>query len=128
MADAVRKNEVLIIEDDSLLLKTYKNKFSKEGIPFVVATDGQEALDFLNHAPPAVVLLDLMLPKLSGFEVLEALRKKKSWEKVPIIILSNLNQSEDIKRGKELGATDYLIKADIKIQDIVTVVKKYLKS
>lgn len=126
MVAASSKKEVLIVEDDSLLLKTYKNKFTKEAIPFQVATDGEEALAFLDQDPPAVVLLDLMLPKLDGFEVLEALRKKKKWGEVPVIILSNLNQPEDMKRGKELGADDYFIKADMKIQDIVAAVKKYL--
>ena len=121
-----KKKTVLIIEDDIFLIKAYQVKFEKEGIDAVVANDGKEAMGFLDKEPVSVVILDLMLPGMSGFDILEAIRKNSKWKKVPVIILSNLGQQEDIDRGKALGANEYFIKTNIKINEIVEKVKKYL--
>ena len=118
--------EVLIIEDDAFLVKAYQIKFKKEGIDTRVAFDGQEALAMLDKEVPAVILLDLMLPGISGFSILEAIRKKPDWKDVPVLILSNLGQPQDIERGKALGAKDYIVKANVKINDIVDKVRKFL--
>ena len=120
-----KKKTVLIIEDDIFLIKAYQVKFEKEGIDAVVANDGKEAMGFLDKEPVSVVILDLMLPGMSGFDILEAIRKNSKWKKVPVIILSNLGQQEDIDRGKALGANEYFIKTNIKINEIVEKVKKY---
>ena len=120
-----KKKTVLIIEDDIFLIKAYQVKFEKEGIDAVVANDGKEAMGFLDKEPVSVVILDLMLPGMSGFDILEAIRKNSRWKKVPVIILSNLGQQEDIDRGKALGANEYFIKTNIKINEIVEKVKKY---
>lgn len=116
----------MIIEDDIFLIKAYQVKFEKEGIDAVVANDGKEAMGFLDKEPVSVVILDLMLPGMSGFDILEAIRKNSKWKNVPVIILSNLGQQEDIDRGKALGANEYFIKTNIKINEIVEKVKKYL--
>ena len=121
-----KKKTVLIIEDDIFLIKAYQVKFEKEGIDAVVANDGKEAMGFLDKEPVSVVILDLMLPGMSGFDILEAIRKNSRWKKVPVIILSNLGQQEDIDRGKALGANEYFIKTNIKINEIAEKVKKYL--
>lgn len=123
MAD---KKKVFIVEDDAFLLKAYQIKFEKEGIGVEVATDGKEAIDMLKNAPASVVMLDLMLPGASGFEVLSAIRKDSKWKNVPVIILSNLGQSQDVEKAKTLGVTDYIIKANTRINDIVEKVKKFL--
>lgn len=120
------KKTVLIIEDDMFLVKAYQIKFQKEGIDAKIASDGKEALALLEKDPPAVVLLDLMLPGISGFTVLEAIRKNDRWKKVPVLILSNLGQPQDIERGKALGVVDYIVKANVKINDIVDKVRKWL--
>ena len=117
---------VCIIEDDLFLLKAYQVKFEKEHIAIQTASDGKEALACLAGDPPAVVLLDLILPGVGGFDVLEAIRKNEKWKNVPVIVLSNLSQSKDLDRAKALGVEDYLVKANTKIQDIVEKVKKYL--
>lgn len=125
MAEDIKKT-VLIIEDDIFLIKAYQVKFEKEGIDVVVISDGKEAMKFLDKEPVSVVILDLMLPGMSGFDILEAIRKNSKWKNVPVIILSNLGQQEDIDRGKALGANEYFIKTNIKINEIVEKVKKYL--
>lgn len=118
---------VLIIEDDAFLVKVYQIKFQNEGVEVLLAADGKEALDIVKTGePPSVVLLDLMLPGINGFEVLTEIRKNEKWKKVPVIILSNLGQPQDMERGKTLGAQDYIVKADVRINDVVERVKKYL--
>ena len=117
---------VFIIEDDMFLMKAYQIKFEKENISVWTATDGREALEYLSKDPPAVILLDLMLPGMDGFEILENLRKNDKWKSVPVIVLTNLSQAEDYEKAKAMGVDDYLVKANTKINDIVEKVKKYL--
>ena len=120
------KKSVFVIEDDAFLVKAYQMKFQKEGLDVLAATDGKQALSFLEREPPSVVLLDLMLPGVSGFEVLSAMRANERWKNVQVLILSNLGQPQDIARGKELGVLEYIVKANVKIADVVEKVKKYL--
>ena len=129
MTEAKKNNSkkvVFIVEDDAFLLKAYRVKFEQEGAEVWEAADGKSAISFLEKNPPNIVLLDLMLPGLSGFEVLETIRKHPRWKNVPVIILSNLGQEQDIEQGKKLGIADYIIKADVKISDVISKVKKYL--
>lgn len=124
--DLNNKKTVLIIEDDVFLVKAYQIKFEKEGFNVLTATDGKEVADVLEKEPPHIVLLDLMLPGISGFDILETIKKNPKWKDVPVIILSNLGQTQDIERGKKLGANDYFIKTNIKMSEIVDTVRKYL--
>lgn len=117
---------VFIVEDDMFLLKAYEIKFKKAGIDVWTAADGKAALSFLEKDPPKIVLLDLLLPGISGFDILSAIRKNPKWKAVPVFILTNLGQSQEIERVKALGIEDYLVKANTKINDIVERVKKYL--
>ncbi len=121
---------VFVVEDDEFVVKAYETKFSFENIPAKFAHDGKEALALLREQGsdvPTVVLLDLMLPVMNGFEVLEAMKANATWKNIPVIILSNLGQEEDKQRGMKLGADEYLVKADTKIADIVTRVRAYLR-
>jgi DNA-binding response OmpR family regulator len=120
------KKTILIVEDDSFLVKAYQLRFEKENMEVQIATTGTDAALRLEQDPPHIVLLDLMLPGASGFDILGAIRKLPSWKNVPVIILSNLGQPEDIQRAKDLGATDYIVKANTKINDVADTVKKYL--
>lgn len=119
-------SKILIVEDDPFLVKAYSVKFQKEGMETIVAKSAEEAYAFFSGEPAGVVLLDLMLPGISGFDVLIAIRKHPTWGKVPVLILTNLGQESDVARGKELGANDYIVKANTKINDIVGKVKVYL--
>lgn len=120
------KKIILIVEDDSFLIKAYQLRFEKENMEVQIAMTGTDAALRLEQSPPDVVLLDLMLPGVSGFDILGALRKIPAWKNTPVVILSNLGQPEDIQRAKDLGANDYVVKANTKINDVAETVKKYL--
>lgn len=120
------KKAIFVVEDDVFLVKVYKVKFEDLGVAVWVATDGAEALAFLEREPPNVVLLDIMLPGMSGFDVLAAMKKNERWKNVPVLILSNLGQEQDLERGKALGAKEYIVKANVKIDEVVERVKKYI--
>lgn len=120
------KKIVFIVEDDLLLVSAYEIKFKKEDVEMWVAKDGKEAVGFLTRQPPDIVLLDLMLPGMSGYEVLSEIRKNDVWKNVPVIVLTNLGQAQDIEKAKSLGVVDYLVKANTKISEITDKVKKYL--
>ncbi len=119
--------KVLIAEDDKFLVSAYRLKLEKEGVEVEIALDGEEALEKLKSFKPDVMLLDLMMPKVDGFEVLERL-KKEGGIQIPIIVASNLGQAEDVERAKKLGAVDYVVKSDIALDDLIAKVKSYAKS
>ncbi len=119
--DQSRPKRILIVDDEKPLCRALELKFTNAGFEVVTAADGVEALDILNKQSFNIVLLDLVMPKKNGFEVLEELKAKG--KKLPIIVLSNLSQDEDIKRARELGAIDYLVKPETSIFDLVSRVK-----
>jgi len=118
--------KVLVAEDDKFLIKAYSAKLIKSGFETILAANGEEAIERTMSEKPDVILLDLVMPKKDGFEVLYELKNNDQTKKIPVIILSNLGQEEDIKRGKELGAKDYLVKSNIAIQDVVDKIKQVL--
>src|SRR3989344_7952463 len=119
---------VLIIEDDFYVTRAYSIKLEKEGINVLSVSDGEAAVEFFKkNNLPNLVILDLMLPKKSGFEVLKEMKSNAQWKNVPVIVLSNIGAQEDIQKIKELGIAEYLIKADIGIDEVVEKVKKYLQ-
>lgn len=121
--------KILVVEDDEFLQKILVTKFTKEGFAVKAASDGEQALKMVNEDLPDLVLLDLILPKMTGFDVLTEIRVAAPTKNLPVIILSNLGQEEDIMRAKELGALDFLVKADISVNDVVRKVKElYAKS
>ena len=118
---------VCIIEDDTFINKAYASKFAHENIPIKIAEDGEEGLRILGEeTKPALILLDLMLPKKNGFEVLEEVKKDPLLKDIPVLILANLSREPDAERGLALGASEYLVKANTKIDDIVKKVKGYI--
>ena len=120
------KPTVLLIEDDPFLSSVLRLKLEKESFKVVRASDGDEALNFLTEqgVKPDLILLDLILPKKNGFEVLETIRQDPLLEKLPVIIISNLGQPSDIERGKALGIIDYFVKARLSIEELVNKVKQ----
>jgi DNA-binding response OmpR family regulator len=123
---AQKKPVILIVEDDQFMLKAHEIKFTHEGFDLWFAKDGEEALGFLDRDCPDVVLLDLMLPHTSGFDVLIAIRENAKWKDVPVLVMTNLGQPQDLEKAKSLGANDYLIKANTKISEVVKKVREYL--
>lgn len=120
------KKRVMIVEDDEHISKVYEIKLSKEGIESSLAKDGEEAIKKITAEKPDLVLLDLMIPKKDGFDVLEEIKKNPETASIPVIVLSNLGQQTDQDRAIGLGANEYLVKVDYPIQEVVNRVKKYL--
>lgn len=118
--------KILVIEDDPFLANLLKLRLQKEQMEVISAIDGEDAIKKLNDIEPDLILLDLILPKKSGFEVLENISKNPSLRNKPVIIISNLGQTADIQKGKELGAVEYFVKAKISIDDLILKIKEFL--
>ncbi len=125
MADTMAN--VLLVEDDSFLANIYKTKFEMEKFKVILAENGEIGLDLAQKKNPDIILLDILMPKLDGFAVLEELKKNESTKKIPVVLLTNLGQKDDVERGLEMGAIDYLIKAHTKPSEAVGKVKSILK-
>ena len=117
MANPPKK--ILIIEDDKFLRELISNKLAKRGYELIQAVDGEQGFEKTKKEKPDVILLDLILPGIDGFEVLSKIRKEKDIAETPVLILSNLGQKEDIEKALNLGAADYLIKAHFTPEEIV---------
>ncbi|OHA01713.1 MAG: hypothetical protein A3C12_03265 [Candidatus Sungbacteria bacterium RIFCSPHIGHO2_02_FULL_49_20] len=118
--------KVLVIEDELNLCKSIEEILSAEGYTVVTASDGEEGLRLAVSETPDLVLLDLILPKKDGFSVLKELRENEATSKIPVIVLSNLGEMEDVGRVLELGANRYLVKTDYKLAEVVEKVKETL--
>jgi len=118
---------ILIIEDDKFLRELISQKLIKEGYNISEAVDGEEGIKKIKEEKPGLVLLDLILPGIDGFEVLTKMREDPSLSSIPVIILSNLGQKEDVERGLKLGAADYLIKAHFTPDEIIDKIKTVMK-
>jgi DNA-binding response OmpR family regulator len=119
--------KVLIIEDEALIAKIYATRLKAEGIEVVIAEDGEIGLETALKDKPDLILLDLMIPKLSGSEVLAQLRKNPSTKSIPVLIHSNLSDDQEMRRVKNLGATEFLVKAKISAKELVTKITSYLQ-
>src|ERR1700733_8679394 len=118
---------ILVVEDDPILKNLLGHTFAGK-YQTLYASDGNEALALFEQYKPAVVLLDLMLPTMDGFAVLQSIRSRADASKnVPIIVVSNLGQDKDKERAKSLGATEYLVKADVSIEEIVGKIQSILE-
>ena len=126
-APAEASASVLVVEDDRFLRDLIVKKLEKEGLTTIQAIDGEEGLRFIRENKPLLILLDLVLPGIDGFEVLRQVKADPETADIPVVILSNLGQKEDIDRGLNLGAKDYLIKAHLTPEEIVEKVKEILK-
>ncbi|HOX60695.1 MAG TPA: response regulator [Candidatus Magasanikbacteria bacterium] len=119
--------DILLVEDDNFLANIYKTKFEMEGFKISVAMDGDAGLKDAIRKKPDLILLDILLPKRDGFSVLEELKKDKNTVDIPVILLTNLGQKDDVEKGLQMGAVDYMIKAHFKPSEIVEKAKKVLK-
>lgn len=117
---------LLLIEDDPLIDKMYTAKFTREGFSVLVAKDGVEGLKLALEKKPDFIILDIMMPRLSGTDLLEKLRADVKSKDIPVIILTNLSEKEEEERARNLGVEEYLLKANITPSDIVAKIKNYL--
>lgn len=119
--------KILIAEDDKFLANAYRLKFTKLGWDATIVADGKEVIEYLNTQTPDVLLLDLIMPNMDGFEVLEKIKQIGKTGLFPVVVASNLGQKEDIERALELGAVDFLVKSEISIDALVQKITKYQK-
>ncbi len=118
---------ILVIEDEPALLKAMTEALSLDGFTVDSAIDAESGMAMLQAVRPNLILLDLILPGKNGFEILKEIKGTPEYAGIPVIILSNLGDEEEIQQGMKLGAKDFLIKADYDLADLVQIVKKYLK-
>ena len=124
--DKDQKSIVLIVEDDEFLRVLTAKRLEKEGFKVAVAVDGESALAVAADTNPDLILLDLLLPGVNGFEVLGQLKKHDKLKAVPVVVFSNLGQKEDIEKAEKLGAADFLIKANFTLDDVVAKINERL--
>ncbi|MBU0731884.1 response regulator [Patescibacteria group bacterium] len=124
MAD--KKIKIVLVEDDKFLSKMYQSKLSMEGMDVNAAYDGEEGLEMVKKEKPDIILLDIVLPKMEGWDVLKAIKDDLEVKDIPVIILSNLGQEEDVRKGQSLGAADYLIKAHFVPREVIEKIKSIL--
>lgn len=120
------KKIVLLVEDDTFLLSMYTTKFELENFKVLAAEDGEKGLKMAIKENPDIILLDIMLPKMDGMEVLKKLKVDSKTKNIPVILLTNLSQKNEIEQAMSLGANDYLIKAHFMPSEVVEKIKNIL--
>ncbi len=120
-------NSILLIEDDPFLIDIYVTQLKEAGFKVEVASDGELALVKIKETIPDLLVLDIILPKVDGWELLKTIRQDPKLKKLKVVILSNLGQKEEVEKGFELGAIKYFIKAEYTPSEVVEEIKKILK-
>ncbi len=124
-----KKIKVLLVEDDVMIVKMYKRKFNKDDFELTTAFNGEEAMKKIKNDRPDIVLLDIMMPKMNGLEVLNKIKADPLLSGIPVVMLTNLgDRDEDVEKCRELGAFDYWIKANISLNDLSERIKKIIKT
>lgn len=118
--------KILVIEDEATLQKALNEVLSREGYQVVSSLDGLNGLELAQKESPDLILLDIILPKMDGFEVLKRIKENERISQIPVIILTNLSDLNDIQKALDLGATTYLVKADFHIEDVLKKIEKVL--
>lgn len=121
-----KNKKILVIEDEATLQKALNEVLTGEGYQVFSATDGQKGLELVQEEKPDLILLDIIMPKMDGFEVLKRIKEDDAISQIPIIILTNLSDVNDIQKALDLGATTYLVKADFHIEDVLKKIEKVL--
>jgi DNA-binding response OmpR family regulator len=123
------RNKVLLVEDDPMVVRMYQRKLTMGGFDLRVAFNGEEGLAALAKNQPDIVLLDIMMPKMNGFEMLKRVKNDERWKNIPVVMLTNLgDRAEDVEKCKGLGALDYWVKANLHLQDLVERIKKIIQN
>ena len=118
--------KILFVEDEPSLQKAVNEVLTQEGFEVMTASDGEEGLEMIKQEPD-LVLLDLILPKKDGFQVLKEMKEDEKTKDIPVIVLTNLEGTGDVEKALELGATTYLVKANYELEDVLAKIKEFLK-
>lgn len=119
------RQRIVLVEDDEILAKVFQSELQESGFDVETAGDGETGLTLAQSRHPDLVLLDLVLPKKHGFEVLDELKKSPDTNRIPVIVLTMLETDEDIKKGLKLGASDYIVKSQHAVGEIIEKVKNF---
>ncbi len=119
-------HKILMIDDDSFIRKVYQTELSEKGYEVILAIDGDEGLAKAISEHPELIILDVMMPKMNGFKVIEELKKNPTTSQIPVIFLTHLSQAEDKQRGLALGASDYLVKDDTTSDILAQSMEKFI--
>ncbi len=119
--------KILVVEDDKFLASAYRVKLSKSDFEVNIASNGQEALDVIDEFKPDAIILDLVMPVMDGFTTLKKIKENSSWNKIPVLIASNLGQKEDIDKAKNLGSADYIVKSNMSMDELVKKINTIIK-
>jgi CheY-like chemotaxis protein len=121
------KKMIMIAEDDAFIGDIYEIKLKNAGYDVILANNGRDAIEKLESGvKPDILLLDIVMPYMDGFDVLEAMKNREEWNGIPVVLLTNLSQKEDIDKGISLGAKDYLIKSHFTPTEVLSKVEKYI--
>ena len=121
-----KEKKIVLVEDDSLMSSILATHLIKEGFNIISVTEGAQAFERIQAEQPSIVLLDIVLPGVGGFDILAKLKQDESTKSIPVLILSNLGSKEEIERGIDLGAEDYLVKANSMVEEITGKIQKIL--
>jgi CheY-like chemotaxis protein len=121
------KKIIMIAEDDAFIGDIYEVKLKDAGYNVILANNGRDAIEKLEGGvKPNILLLDIVMPYMDGFDVLEALNKREEWKSIPVVLLTNLSQKDDVDRGMSLGAKDFLIKSHFTPTEVLNKIQKYI--
>ncbi len=126
MSDQATKKRILLVEDDTALASVYRSRLELEGFEIAEVHNGEDALSKAIEFRPDLIVLDAMMPKISGFDVLDILRNTPETTNMRVVMLTALSQPKDKQRAEELGADDYLVKSQVVIGDVVERIKHHL--
>jgi DNA-binding response OmpR family regulator len=112
--------KIVLADDEQFISIAYKDGLTRAGFEVTVAHDGAQALELIKQVMPDLVLLDLIMPKVNGFEVLKTLKADPAMQRIPVIVLSNLSQQTDETEVRQRGAIDFIVKSNISLQDLIT--------
>ena len=118
--------KILIIEDEEIMQELLEKKLTKEGYKVLIAKDGKEGLRTMKELSPDLILLDIIMPNLGGFEVMEEMQKDKELSSIPVIIISNSGQPVEIDKAEKLGVKDWLIKTEFDPKEVIEKIKKQI--
>lgn len=110
--------KILIIEDDVFLQDLESNKLKKDNYKVVTASTGDEAIDKLNEPGVDLILLDLILPGIDGFDILKKIKETEKTKDIPVIVFSNLSEEKDVRKAKKLGAAEFMVKSDFSLKEL----------
>jgi DNA-binding response OmpR family regulator len=120
--------KILFVEDDPLIIKIYTTRLTADGYQVFSADDGETGLKLAETEIPDLIVLDIMMPRMDGFGVLSRIRANEKMKTTPVLVYSNLAQEEEVARAKQMGATEFIVKANFSPTEMVTKIKQYLNN